>query len=37
MSDTQETGSLSVTQAANVFGGMMEPKEVTPEAVEQKW
>ena len=28
MSDNQETGSLSVQQAANVFGGMMEPKEV---------
>jgi len=34
MSDNQETGSLSVTQAANVFGGMMEPQEVTPEPVE---
>lgn len=36
MSDNQETGSLSVTQAASVFGGLMEPKEVTPEAVEQE-
>ena len=34
MSDNQETGSLSVTQAANVFGGIMEPKEATPEPVE---
>ena len=34
MSDNQETGSLSVTQAANVFGGMMEPQEATPEPVE---
>ena len=36
MSDNQETGSLSVQQAANVFGGMMEPKEVnqTPEPEE---
>lgn len=36
MSDTQETGSLSVTQAANVFGGLMEPKKVTPEVVEEE-
>ena len=36
MSDNQETGSLSVTQAANVFGGLMEPKEVTPEVVEEE-
>ena len=28
MSDNQQTGSLSVTQAASVFGGMMEPQEV---------
>ena len=35
MSDTQETGSLSVTQAASVFGSMMEPKEVTPEPIEE--
>lgn len=34
MSDNQETGSLSVTQAANVFGGMMEPQEANPEPVE---
>lgn len=32
MSDNQGTGSLSVTQAASVFGGMMEPQEVTPES-----
>ena len=35
MSDTQETGSLSVKQAANVFGGLMEAK-AQPEAVEQE-
>jgi hypothetical protein len=32
MSDNQQTGSLSVTQAASVFGGMMEPKEVAQTA-----
>ena len=36
MSDNQETGSLSVTQAANVFGGMMEPAPVNPEPVEEE-
>jgi len=35
MSDTQETGSLSVKQAANVFGGLMEAN-AQPEAVEQE-
>lgn len=35
MSDTQETGSLSVRSAANVFGGMMEAPEATPEPVEE--
>ena len=34
MSDNQETGSLSVTQAASVFGGMMEPKPANPEPEE---
>jgi len=36
MSDTQETGPLSVKQAASVFGGLMEPKEANPEAVESE-
>ena len=35
MSDTQQTGSLSVKQAANVFGGLMEAN-AQPEAVEQE-
>ena len=35
MSDTQETGSLSVKQAANVFGGLMEAN-AQPEAVEEE-
>ena len=36
MSDNQETGSLSVTQAANLFGSMMEPATATPEPVEEE-
>lgn len=36
MSDNQETGSLSVHQAANVFGSMMEPKEVNQSAVPEE-
>jgi hypothetical protein len=36
MSDNQETGSLSVTQAANLFGSMMEPATATPEPVREE-
>ena len=36
MSDTQETGSLSVTQAANLFGSMMEPATANPEPVQEE-
>lgn len=36
MSDNQATGSLSVTQAANLFGSMMEPETATPEPVQEE-
>ena len=36
MSDNQATGSLSVTQAANLFGSMMEPATATPEPVQEE-
>lgn len=35
MSDNQETGSLTVTDAAKVFGGMMEPETVNQEPAEE--
>jgi len=35
MSDNQETGSLSVTDAAKVFGGMMEPETVNQEPAQE--
>lgn len=36
MSDNQATGSLSVTQAANLFGSMMEPATANPEPVQEE-
>jgi len=35
MSDNQETGSLTVTDAAKVFGGMMEPETVNQEPAQE--
>lgn len=35
MSDNQDTGSLSVTQAANLFGSMMDPETANSESVEE--